>query len=187
MSCMINILKTLLGKLSILFLPASLLLSNNPSLINGSPAPQPTIYIVTPSPTPTNTPTPTLTIAPPPSPTSKPKPTTTPKPSPTPLPTRVPVTNQQLEDWFTGYSNNYSVDKEKLKKIAYCESKFNANAVNGDYAGLFQFSKNTWEITRRQMNLDNNPNLRFNAEESIKTAAFKISAGGISAWKNCAQ
>jgi hypothetical protein len=35
------------------------------------------------------------------------------------------------------------------------------------------------------MGLDSNPDLRFNADESIKTAAFKIAHGGIGAWPNC--
>jgi hypothetical protein len=35
------------------------------------------------------------------------------------------------------------------------------------------------------MNLDPNPELRFNPEEAIKTAAFKISTVGFSPWPNC--
>ncbi|MCL5969933.1 MAG: transglycosylase SLT domain-containing protein [Patescibacteria group bacterium] len=77
------------------------------------------------------------------------------------------------------------MEKEKLRSIAYCESKFNPNAINGDYCGLFQFSSDTWQSTRREMGLDENPDLRFNPEEAIKTAAFKISRGGINSWRNC--
>jgi soluble lytic murein transglycosylase-like protein len=72
-----------------------------------------------------------------------------------------------------------------LVKIAVCESKLNPYARSLDYGGLYQFSTNTWINTRRTMNLDQNPDLRFNPEESIKTAAFKISTGGINAWQNC--
>jgi hypothetical protein len=35
------------------------------------------------------------------------------------------------------------------------------------------------------MGLDANSDLRFNAEEAIKTAAFHISQGGQGAWPNC--
>jgi hypothetical protein len=52
---------------------------------------------------------------------------------------------------------------------------------------MYQFSKETWMNTRSQMGQDNNPDLRFNAEEAIKTAAFKISRGGAGAWAVCAK
>ncbi len=141
----------------------------------------------TPSLTPTPSPTPTICLIP----TSSPKPTVTPKPSltikplPTFTPTPISVSQTQLDQWFTQYANHYSVNRDMLYKIAVCESKLNPNAKSGAYAGLFQFSEITWQSTRRIMNLDTNPNLRFNAQESIQTAAFKISTGGLSAWKNC--
>jgi hypothetical protein len=69
--------------------------------------------------------------------------------------------------------------------MAVCESNLKPQATNGDYAGLYQFSSRTWKSTRQAMNLDNDPVLRFNPEESIKTAAFKISTSGLSAWPNC--
>ncbi len=173
-------------KLTLLLIPLAILTSvniNDPKLSISSavlPSPSPTS-------TPTATPRPTVTPSP------KPKPTLTPSPKPrpsatlTPFPTPTPIiaTSQQLDSWFTHYSNQYSVDREKLWSIAVCESKLNANARNGDYAGMYQFSSNTWQSTRKAMNLDSNPELRFNPEEAIKTAAFKISAGGISSWKNC--
>jgi hypothetical protein len=128
------------------------------------------------SPTPTITPTPTLT----PTPTVS-VPTSTPVPTPTPM----PLTSAQLEDFFTKYANLYSVDKELLKKIAYCESKYNTNAKFNDYLGLFQFSTNTWVNNRNLMGQDNNPDLRTKPDESIKTAAFVISRNGQNAWPSC--
>jgi len=129
----------------------------------------------TPTPTPTAslTPTPTLTPTPIPSPTS------------TPTPTSVIITSAELENLFTKYANQYSVDKELLKKIAKCESNFNTNAIFRDYAGLFQFAASSWISARTLMGQDSNPSLRTNADESIKTAAFKISRGELSAWPNC--
>jgi len=140
--------------------------------------------------------TPTITITPAPSPTIEPTilpepsltPTNIPSPalSTTPIPELLQVTNDQLDKWFTDYSNHFSIDRSMLYKIAVCESKLNPNAKNGDYGGLFQFTESTWQSTRRVMNLDPNPDLRFNPEEAIKTASFKISTDGTFPWKNCA-
>lgn len=135
------------------------------------------------SPTPTSTPTPTFT----PTPTITPTPTSTPTPTftstPTPTPTPMPVT--AYEDYFNQYSSQYNVDKNLLKKIAYCESGMGPSAVNGPYAGLFQFTEETWRATREEMGKDPNPDLRFGVKESIETAAYKLSHHGENAWRNC--
>lgn len=128
----------------------------------------------TPTPTPTQTPTPT----PFPTPTLIPTPTLTPTPIPAPV---------NLNDLFTKYSNQYSVAKDLLQKIANCESGFNSNSVNGDYLGMFQFSSGSWISNRNNMGLDPNTELRLNAEESIKTAAFMISVNRTNAWPNCSR
>jgi len=130
-----------------------------------------------------NTPTPTPSPTPTPTPTNTPTPT--PKPSPTPTP--IPVTSQQLDEWFTNSANHYSVDRSLLWRIAVCESNLRPDAVNWIYAGLFQFSPNTWKANRAVMGLDSNPYLRFNAEESIRTAAFVLSTRGAGAWPNCSK
>jgi hypothetical protein len=127
-----------------------------------TPTPSPT-----PTPTPTNTPTPTITN--------------------TPTPTPVPVTSQQLDDWFTSYANHYSVDRSLLWRIAVCETGLRPNATNWIYGGLFQFSPNTWIANRALMGMDSNPDLRFNPEESIRTAAFVLSTRGAGAWPNCSK
>ncbi|OGG11742.1 hypothetical protein A2Z00_01425 [Candidatus Gottesmanbacteria bacterium RBG_13_45_10] len=129
-----------------------------------------------------NTPTPTPTPTPKPTPTPTPKPT----PTPTPTPTPIPVTSEQLDSWFTKYSNLYSVDRSLLWRIAVCESRLKPGAVNGDYAGLFQFGPLTWIGTRTAMNMDPNPDLRFNPEEAIRTAAFKLATPrGSKPWPYC--
>ena len=159
------------------------------------PTPTPTV-ITSPSPsvTPTNTlmPTPTLTQTPHPTefkPTNTPTPipTVTPRPTQTlrVTPTNIPITSGQLDEWFTKYSNLYSIDRQKLWKVSVCESNLRAHATNGDYGGMYQFSTNTWISTRTTMNMDPNPTLRFNPEEAIKTAAFTISTVGLSPWPNC--
>lgn len=124
-------------------------------------------------PSPTPTVTPTLTPTPIPS---------TPTPSPAPPPVVAPA---DLDPLFSKYSSEYGVDKELLKRIAQCESHMNSGAVNGDYGGMYQFATQSWISTRGAMGQNTDPSLRFNAEESIKTSAYKISKGGIGAWPNC--
>ena len=119
--------------------------------------------------------------------TETPTPTPTPKPTKTPTPTPIPrfIPAGALDELIVRYANKESVDPGLLKKIAVCESGLNATAVNGHYAGLYQFSESSWRSVRTRMNLDSNPQLRFNPEESIRSAAFKLAFGGRAAWPNC--
>lgn len=142
-------------------------------LASTSPLPSPT-------PTPSPSPSPKATAA---AATQKP----TPVPTPTPSPSPIPVTAEQLDNWFTKYSNEHSVDRSLLVKIAVCESGLQPRAVNGIYSGMFQFAPQTWITLRRTLNLDTNPALRLNAEEAIKTAAYKLALGGVGAWPNCSR
>lgn len=136
-----------------------------------------------PTPLPTFTPTPTYT------PTPTPTPTNTPTPTPTPTPTVYipPPAPGELDNYFKRYSGEFSADENLMRKIAACESGYNVSSHNTtfDYAGMYQFSRDTWINTRTNMGADSNPDLRFNAEEAIKTAAFKISRGGQGAWSSC--
>jgi beta-N-acetylhexosaminidase len=117
--------------------------------------------------------------------TETPIPTPTFTPSPTPRP--ISVYTGDLENLFIKYSNQYSVSRDLLKKIADCESHFHSNSVNGPYGGMYQFHEGTWINVRKMMNENTDPSLRFNAEEAIKTAAFKISVGGVGSWPNCSK
>lgn len=160
--------------------------TSQPPLSQKSPTsplqPTPTIYQAQTSPTetqsePTTTPLPTAT------PTLAP--TSTPQPTPTLAQPTVAVV-ADLDTLFTKYSNEYGADKELLKRIARCESGFNTNSNNsGMYLGMFQFATQTWISNRSAMGVDTNPDLRTNAEEAIKTAAYMISKGRQSAWPNC--
>lgn len=118
-------------------------------------------------------------------PTATPTPTVLPTATPTPSPAPTITTTTDLESLFSKYSSQYSVSEDELKKIANCESGFNTNADTGLYAGMYQFSAETWTSTRGAMGLDGNPDLRKNAEEAIKTAAFMLSRGEQNAWPNC--
>ena len=110
----------------------------------------------------------------------------TPTAAPTSTPTPTPIiVSTNLDDLFTKYSIEYSVDKELMKRIAYCESRLNPGAATSQYAGLYQFSESLWISTRTLMGKNSDPNLRFNAEEAIRTAAFMISQGHLSIWPNC--
>lgn len=132
----------------------------------------------TPLPTPTDTPTPT------PTPTDMPIPT--PTETPTPTPTQVPaLAASDIDHLFTLYASKYGVDINMLRKIAVCESGYNTMALNGDYAGMFQFAQQTWNVVRSRMGENPDVNLRQNAEEAIKTAAYYIANGGSNAWPNC--
>jgi soluble lytic murein transglycosylase-like protein len=133
-----------------------------------------------PSLTPTSIPTPTLMVLP----------TLTPTPFPTriPTPTTVPQPKfkpEEIQAFIERFAAQYSVDPNVLRYIAVCESGFNPNAVNGLYAGLYQFSKITWKSNRLTMGEDTDANLRFNAEEATQTAAYLISRGRKEIWPNC--
>lgn len=132
----------------------------------------------TPTPLPTATPTPTFT------PISSPTPTLPPTPTLTPVPIVSPA---NLEPLFNQYALHYGVDKELLKRIADCESKFNAGAIGagGKYVGLYQFGSDIWVRYREEMGLATNPDFRLDANESIKTAAYLISKGKLFLWPNC--
>jgi hypothetical protein len=142
----------------------------SPSIADAAFSDESVLFI--PTPTSINTPTPTIAVMP----------TDTPSAAP-----RFPsiVTSENLETLFSKYGTEYGVDANWLKKIAKCESNFNPNADSGLYVGMFQFAAPTWSSTRTGMGFDPNPDLRRNAEESIRTAAYMLSHGRQNAWPNC--
>jgi hypothetical protein len=107
------------------------------------------------------------------------------EPTPTDAPKPTLVVAADMETLFSTYADMYHVDREEMKKIAKCESGFNANAQNGPYTGMFQFDASTWIAERTRMGLDTNPDLRTNMEEAIKTTAHKIASSGLNAWPVC--
>ncbi len=139
-------------------------------------------HLISPLPRTSPSPTPLPTATPTPIPTATPTPTPLPTATPTPTPI---ITSSDLETLFTKYGQQNNVDTNELKRIANCESGFNTNAEYLDYKGMFQFSPESWSITRHIMGEDANPDLRTNPEEAIKTAAYKIAHGGSGAWPNC--
>lgn len=107
----------------------------------------------------------------------------------TATPSAKPVTlpPSELDILFEKYAAEYGLSAGVIKHIAKCESGLRPEALssNGLYGGLFQFVASTWSGNRKAMGLDPDPQLRFNAEEAIKTAAYKISKDGYGAWPVC--
>lgn len=133
-----------------------------------------------------------LTPTPSPKPTSVPTPTNFPGISPTPsispTPTLPPIPNysqEEIHGFIDRFSGQYAVDPNVLRYITSCESGFNPLAVNGPYAGLYQFSANTWKTYRLLIGEDAASELRFNAEEAVQTAAYVLAIGKSSIWPNC--
>ncbi len=152
--------------------------SSSPSV---SPSPTLTPKPKAPSPSLVPSPTPKLVVSPSPSPSPSLIPTITPSPTATPD----VYSPASMTPIFAKYAAQYNVDQNEMERIANCESHFNPNAVNGIYAGMFQYSASRWVSERSQMGLDTSSNLRSDIEESIKTAAFTISKDGTSPWPNC--
>lgn len=99
-------------------------------------------------------------------------------------------TREELEVMFSAYGNYYGVNKNMLDYLARCESSFIPSALSrsGKYGGLYQFDERTWVGVRKRMGLDPNPALRFDAEEAVKTTAFKIKTdGNANAWPHCSR
>lgn len=139
-----------------------------------------------PSPTaiPSSTPMPTIT----PIPTATPRPTPRPTPRATPTPTSIPqptFTSEQIYDMINQYAGQYGVSPDVMRYMAVCETGFNPKATNHQYAGLFQFDSDTWERFRKLMGKDPNPDLRYNAQETVMTTAYMLSIGRAALWPNC--
>jgi hypothetical protein len=135
--------------------------------ISPTPGPSPT-DIPTPIPLPTSTPTP--------------KPTRIPTPTPKPQPE---FTSEQIYKMIDGYSAQRGVNPNVIRYIAICESGFNPKAGRNIYAGLFQYDGATWRSYRRMMGENPDPDLRYNAEEAIKTTVYIVSLNRLYLWPNC--
>lgn len=140
-----------------------------------NPLPTPTVI---PTATPTITPTPTASPSATPTPTKIPSPTTTPTPIPDPGATDIFGLTER-------FAVQYGVDANKLRAIAQCESGFNSQAAHLAYAGLYQFTPGSWTRYRARMSEDTHPDLRYDPEAAIKTAAFVMSQNESYIWPAC--
>ena len=102
-------------------------------------------------------------------------------------PTPIPFAPADIEAMVRKYASEYGANPEVMLIIAKCESGFRAEAISpsGAYHGMYQFVASTWQSNRRAMGLPDNPELMHNAEEAIRTAAFKMGGDGYSAWPAC--
>lgn len=99
--------------------------------------------------------------------------------------TQIYISPKELEPFIEKYAGLYNVNRELMKKMAFCESSFNRFAVHGPYKGLYQFHSSTWTATRKRMGLNPDISKVFDTEEAVKTTAFKISQDGAGAWPVC--
>lgn len=123
-----------------------------------------------------------------PTPTSTPIPTPRPRPTATPSPTPIPVpkySSEQIYHLIDQYAGEYHVDPNVLRHIAICETGFNPSAKNHIYAGLFQYDAPTWKAFRKLQGLDPDPDLRYNAQEAVRTTAYLLSQNRAYLWPNC--
>ena len=127
-------------------------------------------------------------------PTYTPTPIEEPIPTPTPKPTRQPTPTPKPQPQFSAaeisgftdqYGILYGVDANVVRHVVLCESGLNPAAKNGPYAGLFQFDARTWQIYRVKMGLSADPNLRYHAEEAVKTGTYVLSLQKTGLWPNC--
>ena len=145
-------------------------------VVNIAPTPSIEVAAEIPTVTPELTPTatPTAVVAP-----KKVKPTAIPKPTPTAEPT------ENVNKLVDKYSAEYGLDVNVVRHLGLCESGFRSNATNGRYAGLFQYDTQTWKKIREEMKLDSNPDLRYSAEEAIRTTTYALAKGKQRLWPNC--
>lgn len=125
----------------------------------------------------TSTPKPTATLTP--------LPTSTPTLTPSPTPPPPPATSEQIQAFIERFVAQYGVDANVLRHIGVCESGLNPLAINGPYVGIYQFSSSAWINNRKLMGENTGADLRYNAEESVQTAAYVLSVGKGYLWPNC--
>lgn len=72
--------------------------------------------------------------------------------------------NESIEQKIVRYANEYGVDPERAKTIAWCESRYDAKAMNwqgSTASGVFMWTEPTWKYI-------GSPGDRFNADDNIK-------------------
>jgi len=102
-------------------------------------------------------------------------------------PPRSDYAGVNVADAIVAAASEYGVSADIMIRIAQCESGLRAEAVNGPFAGIYQFISGTWVSNRNAMGLDPDLNLRYNPTEAAKTAAFKMSRDGYGAWPACSR
>ncbi len=105
----------------------------------------------------------------------------TPKPKPTPTAEPKEIVSKLVDK----YSSEYGLDVNVVRYLVLCESGLRSNATNGKYAGLFQYDERTWKTIRSEMKQDTDVELRYSAEEAVRTTTYALSKGKKKLWPNC--
>lgn len=101
------------------------------------------------------------------------------------IPTPTMEKGEIVSGFVDKYSTEYGLNPNVVRHLAMCESGFRTNATNGKYVGLFQYDSQTWIRIRTEMGKTTDPELRYSAEEAIRTTAFALSKGKSGLWPNC--
>lgn len=111
------------------------------------------------------------------------------QPKPESASIKIQIASSDIFQLIHKYALEFGGRADIMITIANCESgmKPEALSASGTYAGLYQFNSSTWASNRKALGLDPNPDLRFQAEEAIKTAAFKMGRDGYGAWPACSE
>ena len=98
-----------------------------------------------------------------------------------------PLAPETIQTLIDKYATEYGANPSLMTIIAKCESGFRSDAISpsGSFHGMYQFVPSTWQSNRRAMGLSEDLSLMYNAEEAIKTAAFKMGRDGYGAWPAC--
>lgn len=94
-------------------------------------------------------------------------------------PKHVEVYEPSIDGMIEFYASKYKVDADEMRCTIKNESGFRKQAKNGTStaSGLGQYIIGTWKSWRTKMGENADPDLRFDAEESIKTMAWAFSRG----------
>jgi LysM repeat protein len=143
-----------------------------------APAPQP-------DPTPTPQPAPEPTPTPVPEPTPAPEPTATPQPDPTPAPEPAPAQSgvpSSIEGQLEYYANQYGLDPNLVKALAWRESGWNQGSVSSAGAiGVMQIMPGTATYINNNLvsrNLDVRGSTADNIEAGTAYLAHRINQFG---------
>lgn len=97
----------------------------------------------------------------------------------------VEVYKPSTEGLINYYAQEYKINADELRCILKNESGFRKAATNGtsSASGMGQFINSTWISWRKEMGENPDLNLRFDADEMIKTTSFGLSKGRQSHWE----
>jgi hypothetical protein len=102
-----------------------------------------------------------------------------------PVQVEIEVFKPSIDSIINHYAAEYNVNADEMRCTIKNESGFRKEAKNGTStaSGLGQYVVRTWKHWRKQMGQSTDPDLRFDAEESIETMAWAFSKGYQPHWE----